>query len=118
MNASIGFRGQAASRTAGGAGRAGAMKAQCGSYCAPCSIQRAISATSRGASGASPYGMRRPGSAAVMRCITALRSGSPGAITGRTPSAGAPRTAFFRTASASSRRRPARRVPESGPWHR
>ena len=118
MNASIGLRSQAAWRTAGGSGRTGAMKAQCGSYCAPCSIQRLISATSRGASGFSPYGMRRPGSVAVMRCSTALWSGSPGAITFRPPSAGAVRTASFRTASASSRRRPARRVPESGPWHR
>ena len=54
MNASIGLRSQAAFRTAGGSGRTGALKAQCGSYCAPCSIQRLISATSRGASGSSP----------------------------------------------------------------
>ena len=50
-NASIAFRGHAASRSAGRSGRTGAMNDQCGSYCAPCSIQRLISATSRGSIG-------------------------------------------------------------------
>ena len=62
-------------------------------------------------------GMRPPGSAAVMRRIRALRSGSPGAISGRAPSAGIARTASFRTASAYSElpRRPPRASPRPAP---
>ena len=110
MNRSIGVFTQAVFRTVGSGTRLGGRKAQCSLYPAPSAIHLRSVSTSAGLSArpVSAGGIRSFSSRAVMRAMSSLASGRPGA-TGVNP------WRAFSACSRMSSRSPALRVLASRP---
>ena len=113
MKRSRGSLGQSVAFTAGAGCCLGLTNAQCGSYLAPCAIQRVRMSFSAAESGrcSSGGGMTSSGSVALRRAMTALRLRSPGTM------AVSPLFSRLVAPANSSRRKPALRpLLASGPW--